>query len=56
VMGQYYPAGKVDEGKYSEINRRPTRPEFQRAMQAARQAGLWRFDERRPIPLTAAGL
>ena len=56
VMGQYYPAGKVDEHKYSELNRRTTRLELQRAMQAARRAGLWRFDERRPITLAAAGL
>jgi len=56
VMGQYYPAGKVDENKYSEVNRRTTRLELQQALQAARQAGLWRFDERRPVPLAAAVL
>ena len=56
VMGQYHPAGKVDEDKYSEINRRTTRQELQRAIQAARRAGLWRFDERRPVPLAAAVL
>jgi putative pyruvate formate lyase activating enzyme len=56
VMGQYYPAGKVDEDKYSEINRGTTRQELQRAIQAARRAGLWRFDERRPVPLAAAVL
>ena len=56
VMGQYYPAGKVDQNKYSEINRRISEPELKLAVQTARRAGLWRLDERRPMPLAAAGL
>ncbi len=48
LMDQYYPAGKVSEEKYGEINRRITSREYQEALRAAREAGLWRFDERRP--------
>jgi putative pyruvate formate lyase activating enzyme len=55
VMGQYYPAGKVGLGKYSEINRRVAGPEVREAVQAARRAGLWRFDERKPPSIAAAG-
>jgi putative pyruvate formate lyase activating enzyme len=46
IMAQYYPAGKVGGGRYAEIDRRITAQEFEAAMHAARQAGLWRFDER----------
>jgi len=53
VMGQYYPAGKVGRQKYAEINRRVTRQEVERAREVARRAGLWRFDERRGVPLAA---
>ena len=47
IMPQYYPAGKVSGDKYSEINRRLTNDEFENALEAARSAGLWRFDVRR---------
>jgi putative pyruvate formate lyase activating enzyme len=54
IMGQYRPEYQVgqiaDNGavKLAEINRRPTPEEMQAAYDAARRAGLWRFDERRP--------
>jgi uncharacterized Fe-S radical SAM superfamily protein PflX len=47
-MAQYYPAGKVSRDKYEEINRRLTGQEYRQAVTAARDAGLWRLDERRP--------
>ncbi len=49
IMVQYYPAGKVANGRYPEINRRITRQEYEQALQAAREAGLWRFDERKSV-------
>jgi putative pyruvate formate lyase activating enzyme len=49
IMTQYYPAGKVSKEKYSEINRGVTRQEYVDALAAAQEAGLYRFDERRPI-------
>ncbi len=47
LMDQYHPAHKVrvDAG-LSAINRRLTSREFAQAIQAARDAGLWRLDER----------
>ena len=48
VMAQYYPAGKVSAEKYAEINRNVTNPEFKGAVRLAREAGLWRLDERIP--------
>jgi putative pyruvate formate lyase activating enzyme len=48
IMAQYYPAGKVSADKYEEINRHITKPEYQEAVRLATEAGLWRFDERRP--------
>jgi len=48
IMDQYYPAGKVTAEKYAEINRRTTSREYKQAVEVARAAGLWRFDERRP--------
>ncbi len=51
IMAQYYPAGKVSDQKYSEINRHLTHEEQRQAYAAAREAGLWRFDERRPFAL-----
>ena len=48
LMDQYYPAGKVSDQKYAEINRRVTQREYATAVQAARAAGLWRFDARAP--------
>jgi putative pyruvate formate lyase activating enzyme len=52
IMGQYRPEHEVGQlaadgsRKYAEINRRPTRDELTEAYQLAREAGLWRFDER----------
>ncbi len=47
VMNQYYPAWKAkSEAKYTEINRRITGEELRQAFEAARDAGLWRFDSR----------
>jgi putative pyruvate formate lyase activating enzyme len=48
VMAQYYPAGTVSAEKYPEINRRLTPAEYEAAVRIAREAGLWRLDERRP--------
>jgi putative pyruvate formate lyase activating enzyme len=42
VMAQYYPAGKVSRSDHAEINRRVTPAEFERAVDAAWQAGLKR--------------
>jgi len=42
VMGQYHPAGKVSGFDHAEINRRLTRAEFERALNAAWRAGLRR--------------
>jgi putative pyruvate formate lyase activating enzyme len=50
LMDQYYPAGKVNEEKYPEINRRLTSAEFQEARRIAADLGLQRLDERRPHP------
>ena len=47
IMGQYRPAGKVSVEKFSEINQRATAEEINQTYQAAEQAGLWRFDQRR---------
>lgn len=46
IMAQYYPAGQVGAEKYAEINRRTTAEEYQEAVRIAREAGLYRFDER----------
>ncbi len=53
IMGQYRPDYEVGSiardgtsQKYVEINRRPDHTDFDRAFDAARQAGLWRFDAR----------
>ncbi len=48
IMDQYRPAGKVNRGKYEEINRRTTSREVQQAQKAAEKARLWRFDQRQP--------
>ncbi len=48
VMAQYYPAGVVSEEKYPEINRKLFPQEHEDAVLIAREAGLWRLDERRP--------
>lgn len=49
IMDQYYPAGKVTEGKYPELCRRTTSQEVEKAFTIARDAGLYRFDERQSI-------
>jgi putative pyruvate formate lyase activating enzyme len=46
IMRQYYPAGNVNSQSYPEINRRLKDSEYEAAVQAARDAGLWRFDQR----------
>ena len=62
IMEQYRPEyevgsvaaeGRRDAGslRYPTINRRPLRSELADARAAAQAAGLWRFDERRPMPL-----
>ena len=55
IMGQYRPAYQVSDpviggkpDKYSDIARRSYRTEIKNAYDAAREASLWRFDERRP--------
>ena len=59
IMDQYSPAGRVTMGKfrdkYREIGRRPTSQEKRQALQAAKEANLWRFDERRPRWFSVAG-
>jgi putative pyruvate formate lyase activating enzyme len=49
VMAQYYPAGRVSNEKFPEINRRITRQEYADAIADAQKAGLYRFDERRAV-------
>ena len=53
IMGQYRPeyqvrghGVKARPDKYADIDRRPYRAELAAAYEAAREAGLWRFDER----------
>jgi len=46
IIPQYHPAGKVSDAQYPEINRCLTHREFRQAIQAAREAGLFRLDER----------
>ncbi|MCH7720790.1 MAG: radical SAM protein [Planctomycetes bacterium] len=60
IMSQYRPdyeaGGIVQEGRhagsvrYAEINRCPAPSELEEACEAARQAGLWRFDTRHGKP------
>jgi putative pyruvate formate lyase activating enzyme len=54
LMDQYYPAGKVNEAAFPEINRRLTTNEFQEARRIAADLGLQRLDERRPHARLAA--
>jgi putative pyruvate formate lyase activating enzyme len=44
VMDQYRPCGRADQ--FPPLDRRPTHEEFQDAMDAAKEAGLTRLDER----------
>jgi putative pyruvate formate lyase activating enzyme len=53
LMGQYYPAGKVE--KYEEINRRPERSELERAFEIADGLGLRRLDARSRRDAIAVG-
>ncbi|MFQ5717409.1 MAG: radical SAM protein [Nitrospinales bacterium] len=46
VMAQYQPSAKVSRARYAEINRPITAEEHGEAFQIARQAGLYRFDQR----------
>ena len=47
IMGQYRPEHRVPSNdRYRDIDRRITTPEMDAAYAAARDAGLWRFDER----------
>ena len=46
IMAQYRPAGKVSRTQYPEIDRCLTHEEFQSAIEAAREAGLFRLDGR----------
>ena len=50
IMAQYRPAYQVGAAdtkrKYTDINRQPYRQEMKSAYEAARNAGLWRFDQR----------
>lgn len=45
VMSQYRPEHKVG-AKFTEIDRRPYSEEIESVYASAREAGLWRFDER----------
>jgi putative pyruvate formate lyase activating enzyme len=48
IMGQYRPEHRVlGAVRYADIDRRPDREEMAAALETARDAGLWRFDERR---------
>jgi len=48
IMGQYRPEHRVPGNeRYATIDRRPVPEELAEAFAAARDAGLWRFDERR---------
>jgi putative pyruvate formate lyase activating enzyme len=53
IMGQYRPEYQVGsiasdgKPKYTDIQRRPLPAEMEQAYDAARDAGLWRFDKRR---------
>ncbi len=46
IMAQYYPAGKVDDENYAEINRNITEEEYREAVNIAHQEGLRRLDPR----------
>jgi putative pyruvate formate lyase activating enzyme len=56
LMDQYYPAGKVSEASFPELNRRLTSAEFAEARRIAADLGLRRLDRRRPHPHLAARL
>jgi len=46
-MDQYYPAWRArSDEKFADVRRRITGDEFDRAVEYARAAGLWRLDTR----------
>ena len=47
IMDQYCPAGRVAGAQFEEIGRGISEGEYERALEAARAAGLWRLDQRR---------
>jgi putative pyruvate formate lyase activating enzyme len=54
VMAQYRPAWRVGEPggrarRFAEIDRTPRPTEIETVHEAGRQAGLWRFDQRRAL-------
>jgi putative pyruvate formate lyase activating enzyme len=55
IMAQYRPDYEVGEiardgaTRYAEIGRRPRADELDEVMRTAHAAGLWRFDDRRPV-------
>lgn len=49
-MDQYYPAGRVSDTLYPELNRRLRPEEFWEAQRLATVAGLRRLDRRAPHP------
>ncbi len=51
LMGQYYPAGKVEQRRYPELCRRTSAAEMEQARSMATQLGLHRLDERRPLQM-----
>jgi putative pyruvate formate lyase activating enzyme len=50
VMDQYYPAGRVSDEHYPELNRRLGTAEYAEAVRLARSLGLTRLDRRIPHP------
>jgi putative pyruvate formate lyase activating enzyme len=49
IMSQYRPQHRVPgNNRYRDVDRRPTAAEMAATYRAAREAGLWRFDERQP--------
>jgi putative pyruvate formate lyase activating enzyme len=47
IMGQYRPEHRVPGAeRYADIDRRPNQAEMEAAYRGAKDAGLWRFDER----------
>ena len=46
IMDQYYPDNRVNDDKFSEINRRVSAKEMGRAFRIAKETGLHRFDTR----------
>jgi putative pyruvate formate lyase activating enzyme len=55
LMGQYRPAGRVAEGRFPEIARRPDAQELAAAVALARRLGLERLDGRMARPRSYPG-